>query len=137
MLSSSHLKQELGNAEHIPEPTSVITSVNRGMPEDWSMGGGRGRGIQMGVAHGNAEVCAYFIHGVFGVMQRPICRYDRLREKKSCARDMCSLISIFASSESAHCSSFVLSPVWRPMTMIMWCANKLKISSTFKLPVSS
>ena len=102
MLSSSHLERELRNAEHIPEPTRVITSVNRGMPEDWSMGGGRGLGIQMGVAHSNAEVCAYSIHGVFGVMQRPICRYDRLREKKSCAKEMCSLISIFASLESAH-----------------------------------
>ena len=35
------------------EPTRVITSVSRGMPEDWIMGGGRGRGIQMGVAHSN------------------------------------------------------------------------------------
>lgn len=102
MLSSSHLEGELRNAEHIPELTRVITSVNRGMPEDWIMGGGRGRGIQMGVAHSNAEVCAYSIHGVFGVMQRPICRCDRLKEKKSCGKEICSSILLFASSESAH-----------------------------------
>ena len=59
MLSSSHLERELRNAEHIPELTRVITSVNRGMPEDWIMGGGKGRGIQMSVAHSNAEVCAF------------------------------------------------------------------------------
>ena len=40
----------------------------------------------MGVAHSNEEVCAYPIHGVFGVVQRPICRCDRLREKKSCGK---------------------------------------------------
>ena len=96
------LERELRNAEHIPELMRVITSVNRGMPEDWSMGGGRGRGIQMGVAHSNAEVCAYSIHGVLASCSAQYVEYDRPREKKSCAEEMCSLISIFASSESAY-----------------------------------
>jgi len=118
--------------QHIPELTRVITSVNRGMPEDWIMGGGRGRGIQMGVAHSNAGVCAYSIHGVFGVMQRPICRCDRLREKKSCDKEM---QLDFTICKLGVCLSIV-SAVCRPMTMTLWYANKLKISGTSKLPIS-